>query len=76
MLIVNGAGILPKYQRLGGNALLYYELERTISSKGGGKKFIHADLTQIAETTELMLSDLKNLGAEPYKVHRMYVRDI
>ncbi len=27
-LIVNGAGILPQYQRLGGNALLYYMLEK------------------------------------------------
>lgn len=71
-LIVNGAGILPRYQRLGGNALLYYELERTIRSRAGRNAFVHADLTQIAETTELMLSDMRRIGAEPYKIHRAY----
>ncbi len=71
-LIVNGAGIVPRYQRLGGNALLYYELERTIRSRTGRIAFVHADLTQIAETTELMLADMRRIGAEPYKIHRAY----
>lgn len=67
-LVINGAGILPEYQRLGGNALLYHELERTAKSRD----FIQADLTQVAETTELMQSDLERLGAEVYKRHRIY----
>jgi len=72
-LIANGAGILPKYQRLGGNALLYYELERT--AKQGGR-FRHVDLTQIAETTGLMIKDVETLGGRIYKVHRLYARGI
>ncbi len=72
-LIANGAGILPKYQRLGGNALLYYELERT--AKQGGR-FRHVDLTQIAETTGLMLKDVETLGGRVYKVHRLYTRSL
>ncbi|HUX49473.1 MAG TPA: hypothetical protein VMW73_01685 [Spirochaetia bacterium] len=71
-LIINGAGILPQYQRLGGNALLYHELARTIGSLRGGRSFVHADLTQIAENTDLMLSDMRRLGVEAYKIHRMY----
>ena len=71
-VIINGAGILPEYQRLGGNALLYYELTRT----AGGPKFEHADVTQIGETTALMLSDVETLGARPYKKHRVYIREI
>ncbi|MEW5814413.1 MAG: hypothetical protein AB1798_03320, partial [Spirochaetota bacterium] len=67
-LIINGAGILPQYQKLGGNALLYYELERTVNSRN----FTHADLTQIAETTTMMLSDIKTVGGEVYKTHRIY----
>lgn len=67
-VVINGAGILPEYQRLGGNALLYYELERT----GHQRNPLHADLTQVAESTTLMVSDLEMLGAEVYKVHRMY----
>jgi len=75
-LIVNGAGILPNYQRLGGNALLYYELERTIRSRTGRRRFVNADLTQIAESTQLMLSDMQRIGAQLYKVHRIYRRRV
>lgn len=71
-LVINGAGILPEYQRLGGNALLYYELERTAKSRD----FVHADLTQVAETTELMQSDLQRLGGEVYKRHRIYEMEL
>lgn len=69
-LIVNGAGILPKYQRLGGNALLYYMLEKIASRR----RFLHVDAVQIAESTTLMLSDMTTLGAKPYKTHRVYRR--
>ncbi len=71
-LVVNGAGILPQYQRLGGNALLYYMLEKIAKQK----RFLYVDAVQIAETTELMLSDLGTLGGKIYKVHRLYQRDL
>ena len=67
-LIINGMGILPRFQRLGGNALLYYELAQTARSR----RFDQVDLTQIAETTGLMLSDITALGAKIYKTHRIY----
>ena len=63
-------GILPEYQRLGGNALLYSELTRT----AGGDRFRRAELTQISERTELMLRDVQTLGGRIYKVHRMFER--
>jgi len=69
-LLVNGMGILPQHQRLGGNALLYSELTKT----AGGKRFKQAELTQISERTELMLRDVQTLGARSYKVHRMFER--
>lgn len=69
-LIVNGIGILQEYQRLGGNALLYKELERTVSESV--KDARSAELVQIAETTWLMLSDLESLGARVHKKHRVY----
>ena len=71
-LVVNGAGILPKFQRLGGNALLYSMLEK-IASK---RDFRYVDAVQIAETTEMMLADLKTLGARVFKMNRLYVRDL
>ncbi|MGA2765897.1 MAG: hypothetical protein ABSG17_21330 [Spirochaetia bacterium] len=71
-LVVNGAGILPRFQRLGGNALLYSMLEKIASRRS----FLYVDAVQIAETTELMLADLKTLGARVYKRHRIYALDI
>ena len=70
VLLINGAGILPRYQRLGGNALLYYELEKT----AGGRIYRRAELTQISERTELMLRDVQTLGCQVYKRHRIYER--
>lgn len=69
-VIVNGAGILPQFQGRGGNALLYSEMEKTIKQAG----FLHADLTQVAETAVQMRRDLENLGGVPYKNHRVFGR--
>ena len=71
-LVVNGAGILPKFQRLGGNALLYSMLEKVASRRS----FQYVDAVQIAETTELMLADLRTLGAKVFKTHRLYHREL
>jgi len=69
----NGVGILPEYQGLGGNAIMYAELEKSMHTTD---QFIHAELTQVAETAEQMRKDLKNLGVKFYKNHRVYQRDI
>ncbi len=69
-VILNGAGILPEFQGRGGNALLYNEMEKTVRDFG----FIDAELTQIAETAVQMRKDLENVGAKPYKNHRVYYR--
>ncbi len=69
---INGAGILPEYQGLGGNALLYSEMEKTIREHN----FLHAELVQVAETAVQMRRDLENVGGVPYKNHRVYVRDV
>ena len=67
-LIVNGAAILPEYQKLGGNGLMYYELIRTILDSG----YRRAEMVQIADTTSLMLADMQTLGGRVYKIHRIY----
>ena len=69
---LNGAGILPAFQGLGGNALLYAEMEKTIQEN----RFQHAELTQVAETAVQMRHDLENVGGVPYKNHRVYLREI
>jgi hypothetical protein len=64
--------VLPEYQGLGGNALLYNEVEKTLHDF----TFTDADLTQVAETAVQMRSDLINLGGIPYKNHRVFGMDV
>ncbi|MBS3783146.1 MAG: hypothetical protein KGY78_01745 [Anaerolineae bacterium] len=70
---LNGVGILPEYQGLGGNALMYSEMTKTVKGKFD---FVHAELTQVAESAVQMRRDLINLGAKPYKNHRVYRREV
>lgn len=66
---VNGMGILPEYQGHGGNAILYAEMGSTLLSFS---QFTHVEMTQVAETTEQMRADLKNLNGVEYKNNRVY----
>ncbi len=70
---VNGMGILPEFQGHGGNALLYYAMGNTLLNF---KQFVHVEMTQVAETTEQMRADLKNLNGVEYKNHRVYRKKI
>ncbi len=71
-LALNGAGLIPEFHGVGGNALLYAEMENTIREQG----FQHADLTQVAETAVQMRHDLENVGGKMYKNHRVYRMDL
>lgn len=65
---LNGAGVLPEYQGRGGNALMYYEMEKTLTDS----KYQHAELTQVAESAAQMRKDLITAGGKAYKNHRVY----
>jgi len=65
----NGMGVLPEFQGTGGNALLYYEMGKTMLEF---KQFKFVEMTQVAETTHQMRADLKNLNGVEYKNHRVY----
>jgi len=69
---VNGMGILEQYRGLGANAILYDEVVKTIRQG----RFEHADLVQMADTVGNMLADMHTIGAEPYKIHRIYRRSV
>lgn len=71
-LSLNGAGILPEFQGRGGNALLYAEMENALNNF----HFTEAELTQVAESAVQMRRDLVNLGGQPYKNHRVYVKHL
>lgn len=70
---VNGMGILPEFQGHGGNALLYYAMGNTLLEFS---QFVHVEMTQVAETTEQMRADLKNLNGVEYKNNRVYRREL
>lgn len=70
---VNGIGILPEFQGHGGNALLYYEMGKTLLEFG---QFTHVEMTQVAETARQMHADLKNLNGVEYKNNRVYHRNL
>lgn len=69
----NGIGILPEYQGMGGNAIIFNALLDAIRDN---PRFIHAELTQVAETAVQMRKDLENLGVRYYKNHRVYQKSI
>jgi hypothetical protein len=74
-VLFNGMGILEKYQRIGGNALLYSELVRSVVGPEG-QEFDEAEMVQINENTDLMLKDMRGIGAVECKRHRVYERSL
>jgi hypothetical protein len=67
---LNGAGIVGKYRGLGGTALLFSEMHKSIVEGG----FEHADLVQIGADNSAMQRELRDLGIDFYKTHRLYRR--
>ena len=68
---LNGAGILAPYRGLGVNAILYEEMEKTISDGG----FEHADMVQMEEHV-LTVNDAQKMGGRIFKTHRIYEKDL
>ncbi|MBN1259649.1 MAG: hypothetical protein JXB35_03125 [Anaerolineae bacterium] len=65
----NGVGLLPEYQGLGANALLYTELYRTVRE---WRDVEFCDLAQVAETNAKSLGEMAAAGVHWYKKHRVY----
>lgn len=72
MLSLNGIGILPKYQGLGSNALLYVEAEKVIRAKHYQK----AEMIQVQEKNFRSKDDMESLGVQWAKRHRIYRKSI
>jgi L-amino acid N-acyltransferase YncA len=68
----NGVGVLPKYQGMGANAVLYAELAKTFMANDF--QFLHGDYVQVAETNLESLGDAIALQMEWFKRHRVYRR--
>jgi len=70
--LINGIGILPKYQKNGGIAILFNEITKALRARNVSK----AEMTQIAETTDLMIRSIEKLNARIYKTHRVYEKHL
>ncbi len=69
---INGAAIVEKYRGMGGTALLFKAMYDSIREGG----FEHADLVQIGADNEKMQLELRSLGIDFYKCHRLYQKMI
>jgi hypothetical protein len=69
---VNGAGITEKYRGLGGTALLFSEMRKSVVECG----YQHVDIVQIGVENEKMQREMRDLGIDFYKTHRVYERSL
>jgi GNAT superfamily N-acetyltransferase len=69
---INGAGIIEQYRGLGGTAILFSEMFKSVAEGG----FEHGDLVQIGVDNDKMQRELRDLGVEFYKTHRIYQRTL
>jgi hypothetical protein len=72
ILNINGAGIIEKYRGMGGTALLFNEMVKTAAES----RYKYVDLVQIGTDNERMLLELRNIGINFHKTHRMYQREL
>lgn len=72
-LIANGVGMLPAYRNLGGNAVLYVEMWKTIQEFG---RCEHVDVVQVNEINLASRADMESLGVKWVKKHRSYTRPL
>jgi hypothetical protein len=65
---LNGAGMIEKYRGLGGTAILFSEMFKSVVES----PYRYADLVQIGLDNEKMQRELRDLGIDFYKSHCMY----
>jgi hypothetical protein len=66
---INGAGLIKEYQGLGGTAILFSEMQKSVVESG---QFHHADIVQIGLENQKMRREMENFGINFYKTHRIY----
>jgi hypothetical protein len=69
---INGVGLIEKYRGLGGTAILFSEMYKSIEAGG----YRYADVVQIGASNERMLRELRDIGVNFYKTHRIYQRNL
>lgn len=65
---INGAGMVEGYRGLGGTALLFSEMFKSVTES----RYMYADVVQIGTENENMQREMQGLGIDFYKMHRLY----
>jgi hypothetical protein len=70
---INGAGMIEEYRGLGGTAILYSEMFKSVVEN---PRYRHAEIVQIGLENEKMQREMENFGVDFYKMHCLYQRDL
>jgi hypothetical protein len=68
---INGAGMVQEYRGLGGTAILYSELFKSVIEN---PRIQNVEIVQIGLENDKMQRELENFGVDFYKMHRTYQR--
>lgn len=70
---LNGIGIIEEYQRMGGTAILYDKIYKSVTSVD---QYNYAELLQFREENIKILLEISNIDIEFHKIHRLYEKNI
>ncbi len=70
---INGAGMIEEFRGLGGTAILYSEMFKSVVEN---PRYRHAEVVQIGTENDKMQREMENFGVDFYKIHRTYQRSI
>ena len=70
---INGAGMIEEYRGLGGTAILYSEMFKSVIEN---PRYRHAEIVQIGLENENMQREMENFGVDFYKMHRLYQKNL
>jgi hypothetical protein len=66
---INGAGMIESYRGMGGTAILYSEMFKSVVNN---PRYHHAEVVQVGLENDKMQRELQNFGVDFYKTHRTY----
>ncbi len=70
---LNGIGILEEYQRLGGTAVLFNEIYKSVMDFD---QYDYAEMLQMREENINILLEVENVNIKFHKTHRLYEREL
>jgi hypothetical protein len=70
---INGAGLIEEYRGLGGTAILFSEMAKSVLEN---PRYRHAEVVQIGLENDKMQREMANFGIDFYKMHRGYAKEL